>query len=202
MIHWRCDVCSLAPNDQNFVQASGSQQLVFPYGSNAIPRPSAMNPQNNWIHAQQSDRTPHLSQPIGMPPGTMSYSNPTTMVNVYTVPSGLSRSIFPLALSCQRLSERAVKLSQPRSDKTTTNTNRYRNSTWLNLCFFYFFVQLSHWILTLEEHQIFTSEKHKQKARWYSLSMARNYLMNPEKVKNVWIVREFELTYWREGPYR
>lgn len=84
------NVFSLAPNDQNFVQASGSQQLVFPYGSNAIPRPSAMSPQNNWIHAQQSDRTPHLSQPLGMPPGTMSYSNPTTMVNVYTVPSAFA----------------------------------------------------------------------------------------------------------------
>jgi len=82
---------SLAPNDQNFVQASGQQNLYVPAGS-LMPQPSAMIPQNNWMHAQAPDRTPHLSTPMGMPPGTQFHAQPTTFVNVYQVPSG----IFPL----------------------------------------------------------------------------------------------------------
>ena len=81
---------SLAPNDQNFVQASGQQNLYVPAGS-MMPQPSAMTPQNNWMHAQPPDRTPHLSNPVGMPAGTMFHAQPTTFVNVYQVPSGVSQ---------------------------------------------------------------------------------------------------------------
>jgi hypothetical protein len=80
---------SLAPNDQNFVQASGQQNLMMGHG-NFYPRPLAMQPQDNWFHSQPPDRTPHLSTPVGMAPGTMSHAQPTTFVNVYQVPSGLS----------------------------------------------------------------------------------------------------------------
>lgn len=78
---------SLAPNDQNFVQASGQQNLFVPAGS-MMPQPSAMIPQNNWMHAQPPDRTPHLTTPVGMPAGTVFHAQPTTFVNVYQVPSG------------------------------------------------------------------------------------------------------------------
>lgn len=79
-------IFSLAPNDQNFVQASGQQNLYVPAGS-MMPQPSAMIPQNNWMHAQGPDRTPHLSTPMGMPPGTQFHAQPTTFANVYQVPS-------------------------------------------------------------------------------------------------------------------
>lgn len=81
-------VLNLAPNDQNFVQASGQQNLLFGPGGQFTMMPAAMLPQNNWLHAQAPDRTPHLSTPIGMPPGTICHSQPTTFVNVYQVPSG------------------------------------------------------------------------------------------------------------------
>jgi hypothetical protein len=81
-------ILSLAPNDQNFVQASGQQNLMFGPGNPFLLRPSAMNPQNNWLHAQTPDRTPHMSVPVGMAPGTMSHAQPTTFVSLYQVPSG------------------------------------------------------------------------------------------------------------------
>jgi hypothetical protein len=81
-------VLSLAPNDQNFVQASGQQNLMFGPGNPFLLRPSAMNPQRNWLHAQTPDRTPHMSVPVGMAPGTMSHAQPTTFVGLYQVPSG------------------------------------------------------------------------------------------------------------------
>mmetsp|Transcript_66811 Transcript_66811/g.56733 ORF Transcript_66811/g.56733 Transcript_66811/m.56733 type:complete len:164 (+) Transcript_66811:1-492(+) len=77
---------AMAPNDQNFVQASGQQNVFMP-GNAFIPRPSAMTPQNNWLHSQAPDRTPHTSTPVGMPPGVISHAQPTTFVNVYQVPS-------------------------------------------------------------------------------------------------------------------
>ena len=85
---------NLAPNDQNFVQASGQQNLMFPGVNPFMLRPSAMIPQNNWLHAQAPNRTPHLSTPLGMPFGTISHPQPTTFVNVYQVPSGLAPSLY------------------------------------------------------------------------------------------------------------
>lgn len=85
---------SLAPNDQNFVQASGQQNLMFAAGNPFLLRPSAMTLQNTWLHAQTPDRTPHLSAPLGMAPGTISHAQPTTFVSLYQVPSGACSATF------------------------------------------------------------------------------------------------------------
>jgi len=83
---------ALAPSEQTYQQASGSQMLFMPQGApgHISMLSMAHHPTGNWQHSQQAISHLVPQGAIGVPPGTIVHPQPTTWANVIEIPSAYS----------------------------------------------------------------------------------------------------------------